>query len=231
LLIVMLAGLAGIVFAIDPRLDLQMTAPFFDEVTRKFPAASEPVSVWVRGKTTWIFAAFAVAVAVVGLLRIFRPDRSVLRTRPVLFLALTLALGPGLLAYGLKETWSRPRPGEVVEFGGTLPFVPWWDPRGRCPQNCSFVSGETAGAAWTVAPALLVPGPLRVVALAAAGLFTATIAGMRLAFGGHFASDILFAVLLTLGVIWVVYGLVFRVDWARLNKRMTARSGRPGLKA
>jgi hypothetical protein len=64
-----------------------------------------------------------------------------------------------------------------------------------------------------VAPALLVPGSLRVVALGAVGIFTAVIGGLRLAFGGHFASDVLFAVLLTLAVIWTVYGLVFRADW------------------
>ena len=92
--------------------------------------------------------------------------------RAVVFLALTLALGPGLLVNGLlKEHWSRPRPGEVVEFGGSLAPTPW-DPRGRCEQNCSFVSGETSGAAWTVAPALLLPGTLRAVALGAAGVFT-----------------------------------------------------------
>jgi lipid A 4'-phosphatase len=231
LLIVVLAALAGIVFAVDPRLDLQTTALFFDGASRSFPMAAEPVAVWLRGKTTWIFAAFSVCVAAAVLGRIVLPGRFPVPTRPVLFLALTLALGPGLLVNGiLKEHWSRPRPGEVVEFGGTLPFMPWWDPRGRCDQNCSFVSGETAGAAWTVAPALLVPGALRIVALGAAGVFTAAIGGLRLAFGGHFASDVVFAVLLTLAVIWIVYGLVYRVDWARLIKRMTARSGRPELK-
>jgi lipid A 4'-phosphatase len=231
LLIVLLAGLTGIVFAVDPRLDLQTTALFFNDATHSFPVASDPVAVWLRGKTTWIFGAFAVCVAGAVLARIFFPSRFRVPARPVVFLALTLALGPGLLVNGLlKEHWSRPRPGEVVEFGGTLPFMPWWDPRGRCDQNCSFVSGETAGAAWTVAPALLVPGGLRVVALGAASVFTAAIGGLRLAFGGHFASDVLFAVLLTLGVIWVVYGLVFQVEWTRVIKRMTARFGRPELK-
>jgi membrane-associated phospholipid phosphatase len=95
-----------------------------------------------------------------------------------------------------------------------LPFVPWWDPRGGCEQNCSFVSGETSQATWAVAPALLMPGGLRVVALGTVGIFTAVIGGLRLAFGGHFASDVLFAVLLTLTVIWAAYGLVFRIDWS-----------------
>jgi membrane-associated phospholipid phosphatase len=48
----------------------------------------------------------------------------------------------------------------------------------------------------------------------AVGIFTAVIGGLRLAFGGHFVSDVLFAVLLTLAVIWAAYGLVFRLDWS-----------------
>jgi lipid A 4'-phosphatase len=219
LLLVLLAAVAGIVFAIDPRLDLRLTSLFFDDATRSFPAASDPVALWLRGKSMWIFTAFAVLVAAVVIARLVLPlPVFPVPARSVVFLALTLALGPGLLVNGvLKEHWARPRPGAVVEFGGTLPFVPWWDPRGGCDQNCSFVSGETSGATWSVAPALLVPGAARVVALCAAGIFTVAIATLRIAFGGHFASDVIFAVLLTLAVIWAIYSLAFRVDWMRLQ--------------
>jgi lipid A 4'-phosphatase len=217
LLIAVLAGVTGIVFAIDPRLDVQISSFFFDPQTHSFPLASDPLAIFLRGKSTWIFVAFAVGVAAAGLARLALPARVLpIRGRAVVFLALTLALGPGLLVNGLlKEHWSRPRPGEVVEFGGSLPFVPWWDPRGRCEQNCSFVSGETSGAAWTVAPALLLSGTLRAVALGAAGLFTVVIGTLRIAFGGHFASDVILAALITLALIWAVYGLLFRMDWTR----------------
>jgi membrane-associated phospholipid phosphatase len=232
LLIAVLLGVTGLVFAIDPRLDLQITALFFDQATRRFPAASDPLAIWVRGATTWIFAGFAICVTAAALARVLLPRRRLpFSARTVAFLALSLALGPGLLVNGLlKEHWSRPRPGEVVEFGGTLQFMPWWDPRGGCDQNCSFVSGETSGAAWTVAPALLVPGGLRIVALGAAGVFTVAIGTLRVAFGGHFASDAIFAALLTLAVIWAMYGLVLRVDWSSA-RRLVARAARPHLKA
>lgn len=232
LLIIGLAGITGIVFTLDPRLDLQVTSLFFNDATHTFPAASDPLALWLRGKSTWIFTAFVVGVGAVAVARLVLPNRVFpIPGRPVIFLVLTLALGPGVLVNGLlKEHWSRPRPGEVIEFGGNLPFVPWWDPRGGCVANCSFVSGETSSATWTVAPALLVPGGLRVAALAAAGLFVIATSVLRIAFGGHFASDVLFAVVLTLGIIWAVYGLVFRVDWAPVIKRVTARLGRPELK-
>jgi lipid A 4'-phosphatase len=236
LLIAVLAGITGIVFAIDPHLDLQVTSLFFDDATRSFPAASDPIAVWLRGKSMWIFTAFSVCVAAAVIARLVLPMRVFpVPARSVVFLALTLVLGPGLLVNGvLKEHWARPRPGAVVEFGGTLPFMPWWDPRGGCSENCSFVSGETSGATWSVAPALLVPGAVRVVALSAAGIFTVVIASLRVAFGGHFTSDVIFAALLTLAVIWAIYGLVFRVDWTRaqtaplppIMRRAVARFGR-----
>jgi membrane-associated phospholipid phosphatase len=233
LLIVALASVTGIVFAIDSHLDLQVTSLFFDAASHRFPAASDAVAIWLRGKSNWIFVGCAVAVGATAAARLLIPGRlHSIPAKPVVFLALTLALGPGLLVNGLlKEHWSRPRPGEVVEFGGTLPFVPWWDPRGLCTSNCSFVSGETSGAAWTVAPALLVPGAFRVVALGAAGVFTLVVGALRLAAGGHFLSDVLFAIALTLAVIWAIYRLVFQTDWTRFTKRMAARLGRTELNA
>ncbi len=215
LVIAVLATVTAVIFAIDPQLDLQLSHLFFDDTTRSFPVAANPVAMWLRSVSIWVFTAVAICVAAAAIVRFFAPRRFPVSVRVVAFLALTLALGPGLLVNGvLKEHWSRPRPGEVVEFGGTLPFVPWWDPRGQCQQNCSFVSGETSQAAWAVAPALLVPGGLRLAALGAVGVFTAVVGGLRLAFGGHFASDVLLAVLLTLAVIWAVYGLAFRLDWS-----------------
>jgi lipid A 4'-phosphatase len=216
LLIAVVATIVAVLFAVAPQLDLQLSHLFFDDVMHRFPAASDPLARWVRATSMWVFTGFAVCVAAAAVAKLAFPRRFPVPGRVVAFLALTLVLGPGLLVNGvLKEHWSRPRPGEVVEFGGTLPFMPWWDPRGGCEQNCSFVSGETSQATWAVAPALLMPGGLRLVALGTVGIFTAVIGALRLAFGGHFASDVLFAVLLTLGVIWAAYTLAFRTDWRR----------------
>jgi lipid A 4'-phosphatase len=214
LLIAVLATITAVLFAVAPQLDLQLSHLFFDDTAHRFPVAADPLAMWVRSTSMWVFTGFAICVAAAVVAKLAFPRRFPMPGRVVAFLALALALGPGLLVNGvLKEHWSRPRPGEVVEFGGSLPFVPWWDPRGGCEQNCSFVSGETSQATWAVAPALLLPGGLRVVALGTVGVFTAAIGGLRLAFGGHFASDVLFAVLLTLAVIWAAYGLAFRIDW------------------
>ena len=154
-------------------------------------------------------------------MKIFWPLRpTLISTRAALFLILTLALGPGLLVNAiLKENWGRPRPGMVTQFGGDYAFMPWWDPRGTCDSNCSFVSGETSSAVWMTAPAMLVPAPWRYVAFGAAALYGAAFAAIRMLAGGHFLSDVIFAAIFTGLVIWTVHGLLFRWSATRVDER------------
>jgi lipid A 4'-phosphatase len=122
--------------------------------------------------------------------------------RSLAFLALSLALGPGLLVDGvLKEHVHRPRPASIREFGGNLDFQPYYRLAGPCPRNCSFPSGETAAAFWLTAPASLAPCQLRPVLYVAALLFGAATGLLRMSFGGHFLSDVLGGGLITLAVI------------------------------
>jgi len=102
--------------------------------------------------------------------------RMPLRGRAAVFLVLTLALGPGILAnVVLKDHWGRIRPIDVAEFGGSGRFTPWWDPRSACAANCSFIAGEPSGAFWTLAPAALAPPQWRPLAYGAALVFGAGI--------------------------------------------------------
>jgi membrane-associated phospholipid phosphatase len=126
--------------------------------------------------------------------------------RAIAFLLVTLALGPGLLVNGvLKEVSHRPRPEQTQDFGGPWRFQPYDSFAGQCRRNCSFVSGEAATAAWTLAPALLVPPQGRPLAVAAALLFTLATGGLRIAFGGHYLSDVTFAALFTFIIVLGFY--------------------------
>jgi membrane-associated phospholipid phosphatase len=151
--------------------------------------------------------------------------------RAAIFLVTTLVLGPGLFVNGImKDHWPRSRPIDVPAFSGTERFVPWWDPRGNCPKNCSFVAGESAGAFWTMAPAALAPPQWRPFAYAAAIGFGAAAGALRIAFGGHFFTDVVFAGVFMFLVIWTVHGLIYRWPRTRLTdarieqamERMTA---------
>jgi membrane-associated PAP2 superfamily phosphatase len=138
--------------------------------------------------------------------------------RAIVFLVATLALGPGLLTNViLKDHWGRPRPIDVTQFGGDQHFVAWWDPRGDCPGNCSFVSGDVSGAFWTIAPAALVPLPWRGLAYGAALALGAGMAALRIMAGGHFFTDTVFAGVFTFLIIWIVHGLIYCWPRTRLT--------------
>jgi lipid A 4'-phosphatase len=213
-ILVILGILTGAVFAIDPALDLKVASFFRDLAAGPQMRAFYPVIEALRDAGPYIIvAAIAPAVAAI-LIKLFWPQRQApMSGRAALFLVLTLVLGPGLLVNGvLKENWARPRPGMVTQFGGGYNFMPWWDPRGSCDTNCSFVSGETSSAVWLAAPAMIVPPPYRYLALAAVGVYAASIATIRMLAGGHFLSDVIFAAVFTGLLIWLVHGLLFR--WA-----------------
>jgi lipid A 4'-phosphatase len=122
----------------------------------------------------------------------------------------------------LKPFWPRSGPAAVYEFKKTERFAPLWDWRGDCPRNCSFVSGEAAGAFWTMAPATLVPRPYRALALGMAIGFGSSIGILRMAFGGHFFTDVVFAGLLIYFVIWIAHGILYR--WPRTADRFSDRA-------
>ncbi len=89
------------------------------------------------------------------------------------------------------------------QFGGQQQFVPWWSTHGDCPGNCSFVSGDVAGAFWTVAPAALAPPQWRALAYGAALALGTGMAAIRVMAGAHFVSDVIFAGIFTFLIIWV----------------------------
>lgn len=211
-----LAVAAGLVFALAPALDLRAAALFYDAASGGFPLAHHPLAKWLREAVTWIVAAMAAPAIVALIAKLARPRTPmIIPGRAAIFLLVTLALGPGVLVnVVLKDYWGRPRPAHLVEFGGSDVFRPWWDPRGNCVRNCSFVSGEPSGAFWTMAWAALAPPHLRMLAYAGAIGFGAGVGVLRMAFGAHFLSDVIFAGLLVFLLIWAIHGVLYRVAGA-----------------
>jgi membrane-associated phospholipid phosphatase len=134
------------------------------------------------------------------------------------FLLVTITLSAGVLTnLTFKSYWGRPRPVVVTQFNGDQEFVPYWDPRGGCGRNCSFFSGEGATAFWTYAPAALTPPAWRPLAYAAATLFGVTTSVLRMAFGGHFFTDVAAAGLVSFLVIWLAYAFIYRWPATRMT--------------
>ena len=190
-------------FALWPSLDLKIAGDFFE--AGRF-VGRNPAGVALR--TLFYYAPYVVLAAylLAFFARFFQAPPRGPDGRAVIFLVASLALGPGLLVNGvLKEHWHRPRPEQTVEFGGPWRFRPFENFDGACKSNCSFASGEVATAAWTLAPALLTPPLLRPSAIAASLLFTAVVAKLRMAFGGHYLSDVTLAALFTFLIVLALY--------------------------
>jgi len=209
LLSLALAALAAAaLFAVWPRIDLAAAA-YFSEAGR----FSERGGVAGLGRLLGFYLPFVLLVGSVLLWLARRMGASLPAPsgRAVLFLVATMALGPGLLTNViLKDNSHRPRPVQVRDFGGAAEFRPFYRWDGACAKNCSFVSGEASGAFWTLAPALLTPPPIRPYAVALSVVFGVLVGVLRMAFGGHFLSDVIFAGLFTAMIVALGARLMLR---------------------
>jgi membrane-associated PAP2 superfamily phosphatase len=218
-----LALIIGVVFGIYPGLDLKLAALFFDPQTRTFPLKASPWAAFARDAAMWISWAMVIPALGALVIKMWRPDRPLLMSgRAIIFLVATLVLSSGVLSnLVFKSHWGRPRPVVVTQFNtgqfDRLDFVPWWDPRGHCARNCSFFSGEGSAAFWTYAPAALAPPGFRPLAYGAAAAFGVTTGVLRMAFGGHFFTDIAAAGIVTFLVVWLGYGLLYRWPRTRIS--------------
>jgi len=140
------------------------------------------------------------AIAVLGCCSILIGSGHRLRVyrRPCLFAVLLLALGPGLIVNGLLKPLSeRPRPCQLVEFGGDEPFVRVLSTYAHGKETSkSFPSGHASMGFFLLAPAFLLYSRNRrwsmmflVLGLAMGGMMGLA----RVVQGRHFPSDVLWA--------------------------------------
>ncbi|MGI8525426.1 MAG: phosphatase PAP2 family protein [Pseudolabrys sp.] len=231
LIVVAVAAVTGILFGVVPQIDIAISRWAIAQF-RSGLSQTDATEVIAREAISWLIAAIAAPAFVAIAVKLALPRRPMLiPSRPAVFLIATIALGPGLLTnIILKDHWGRYRPNAVAEFGGLEKFSAWWDPRGGCSGNCSFVAGEPSGAFWTLAPAALTPPPWRPLAYAAAIGFGAAVGILRMAFGAHFFSDVVFAGVLTFLVIWTMHGLLYRWRRTRLSDATLEREiARPAM--
>jgi lipid A 4'-phosphatase len=133
--------------------------------------------------------------------------------QPSLFLILTLALGSGfIIHFLLKDHWGRPRPKQVIEFGGTQPFRPYYAPNffHQTEKSKSFPSGH-ASVGFYFFTFIFLGKYYRKKILYYTGVFLTIGLGSwlglaRLAQGGHFLSDILFSAL----IMWLTAFTLYR---------------------
>jgi membrane-associated PAP2 superfamily phosphatase len=127
------------------------------------------------------------------------------------FLALSLALGPGLLVNGiLKPYWGRPRPVHVAEFGGQHDYRAVWGP-GAYANGKSFPCGHASMGFFLMVPAFLIyPRNKRLAALIfGLGLAAGGVVGLaRVVQGKHFPTDVLWSAVCVYLTAWISVALM-----------------------
>lgn len=158
-----------------------------------FPAAREPILIFIR--KLYFYAPIAMATAIIVLLiRNLQHHGSTYdesKTKRYCVALLSSVLGPYLLVNLILKTISgRPRPYETDLFGGTHAFTAAGTLDGACISNCSFISGEAAGAGWLACLIVLLPAKLRPFLAPPILALCLVSPSLRVAFGGHYLSDV-----------------------------------------
>jgi lipid A 4'-phosphatase len=206
--------LLALLFIAAPGIDLWFSGLFFDPAEGFFfDSASSKRFLPFIGWITVLFIGGSLLLLAVNWLRERRAASDFLRNNQrVIFLLLTLALGPGLLVNSLlKSHWGRARPIEVSAFGGARSFSPAYIIAQQCSRNCSFVSGDAAMGYYLIAFLFIARKRARTIALAGA-LAGSAIGLIRIAQGAHFLSDVIFAGFVTVTVGWLVSFLMLRLN-------------------
>ena len=239
--------LLGLIPAWWPELDLKVASAFYDDA-KGFTNHDLPVVSVIYHGINWLArgAFLALACGLVGSLvlktdgkfnrvqawtlrpmRPMRPMRSLhpirrLRLRQAMACALlSLVIGPGLLInLVLKENIGRARPSQVEAFGGSRQFSPALRQAHECERNCAFVSGHAAVGFWFATGYAISRRRHR------AWLLGGAVAGfavglIRIVAGGHWFSDIAFAMTFTLIGIGLAYLLAYRpgLRWRLVKAR------------
>jgi len=207
-----LALLLAWIFTAWPQLDLWASGLFHDP-SGAFVGDQFAFVRFLYHGIPWSGKLYALVGLVVIVLSIWRPRPLGARwSRRLVALAWVSILGSGLLVNaGLKEYWGRARPVQVSEFGGARHFTPALQPTNQCEHNCSFVSGHATSGYILMAVGLMGSVATRRRWLWIGLAWGAVVSLARIAEGGHFLSDTLFAGL----AVWVS-GWLIREAWLRI---------------
>lgn len=197
--------LISLLFFLFPAADLWISSLAFDH--GRFMQTESHLWIWLVYRGIPVLAWLVLLGGLLTLLLSWkkRPDWR----KPLMFILCAQLLGPGILVHNvLKDNWGRARPFQTVQFGGEKQFSPAWVKADQCERNCSFVSGHAAMGFFPLVLAML-GQRYRGWLFVGLGLGAWTGAA-RIAQGGHYLSDIVFAFYVVYFAAWISYWLVFR---------------------
>ncbi len=188
---------------------------------------------WGGARSNWVAliyhsVAYLVVVLMLGALAALAWGWRVGSSKQVelgaLLVIFSLVFGAGLIVNSLlKDHWGRPRPKQVLEFGGERPYQPPLYP--STVGGHAFPSGHVAAAFGLLALWRLLPlcSRWRWPVLSVVLVYGLAVGYARLSAGGHFVTDVLWAMVIMVMVVNGLYFGVFRLHQIPNNAR-TQRS-------
>ena len=144
-------------------------------------------------------------------------EKKSLRFKKIIFTYMGFIIGPivgcGLIAnLYFKDTWGRARPVHIVEFNGEKLYTPPFEKSDQCEKNCSWIGGEVSAAFSFLTGVLIIKKSSILFRINI--IFGILVAFCRMAMGGHFFSDNLFA-----AILMIYLALFYRFIFYYLTKR------------
>ncbi len=223
--------LLSALFITFPDIDLAVSELFYDPATG-FAAKHLGMLRTLREVGSLVPLTVVVLLGATVVLKLVSPlRRSLCPPRLALYFVSLYLLGPALLVNGvLKAVMDRPRPVNVFEFGGASAFLPAWHMGGEVFGHRSFVSGEAALVTCLLPLIAFVPLARRRAVALAIGAFVVMVSMNRVAFGGHFLSDVTISIALIATLATALHRLIYsRWALAFSDTRMEVRLTRIGI--
>lgn len=194
-------------------IDLEIARYFFRKEGGHFSQDGFPGFIYTYGVIPAEIT--AISATVVFFLSYFFPTWK--KWRPyAMLLIIPMVIGAGLIVHVmLKDRWGRPRPKQVIEFGGKQEFRPYYKPNffHQPEPSKSFTCGHCTMGFYFFALAFagyrLRNKTILYLGIALTLILGFTLSYARLAQGGHFFSDVFVAALImwltTLASDWLIF--------------------------
>lgn len=206
-------------------LDLKCASYFFDKQTESWSQGDTKIWDWAYDYGPYPAILLSIFSLIALILSVLIPGLTSLR-RYCIFILLTMTLGPGLLVNGIfKDRWGRPRPRQVEQFDGRWEFRQVWEP-GIPGRGKSFPSGHSSMGFFLIV--IYFVYRRKNDALAYSGILVSLIMGgfigtARMAQGGHFLSDVIWAGGMTYGAAAVLSFYLLKIPDDEKTQKKKAR--------
>lgn len=184
-----------LLFFLFPNLDIHFSKLFFYE--EKFISEKH---IFIKNLRSFlkdfmiVISVFSLLLIVAGILlkkKVFFFKR---RTKLILLgFIVGPVIGCGLIAnFYFKDNWGRARPINIQEFGGDKIYAKPFTISDQCKKNCSWIGGEASAAFSFITGTIILKNPIYLIINL---IFGIVVSLCRIAMGGHFLSDNIFAMI------------------------------------